>query len=133
MSSIFKGFFNREQSGESLNSFSWNAITSVEQLNQIENHSNLPEVKAVVIFKHSTSCGISAMAKRRFEKEWKLDSQEVPVYLLDLIKFRNISNQIASIWNIWHESPQVIVLKDKVVIHNASHGAISAEKIQSII
>ena len=133
MSSIFKSIFSRESAGESLNSVNWIPLTSLPQLSEIEELSLSEKIKAVVVFKHSTSCGISAMAKRRFEKEWKAEEKETPVYYLDLIRFRNISNQISQQWDVWHESPQVIVLKNKKVIHHASHGAISAEKIQSII
>ncbi len=133
MSSIFKSIFNRESAGESLNAVNWIPLTSLPQLSEIEELSLSEQIKAVVVFKHSTSCGISAMAKRRFEKEWKAKEKETPVYYLDLIRFRNISNQISQQWDVWHESPQVIVLKNKKVIHYASHGAISAEKIQSII
>jgi len=133
VSSIFKSIFSRESAGESLNAVNWIPLTSLPQLSEIEELSLSEQIKAVVVFKHSTSCGISAMAKRRFEREWKAEEKETPVYYLDLIRFRNISNQISQQWDVWHESPQVIVLKNKKVIHHASHGAISAEKIQSII
>lgn len=132
MPSIFKNPFNRESSGESLSSLNWIPLTKITQLEEIEELSESEKVKAVIVFKHSTRCGVSAMVKKRFEKEWDSKPEVLPVFYLDLIQFRNISNQISEQWNVWHESPQVIVLKNKKVIHHASHGAISATKIQSI-
>ena len=102
----------------------------------LENHNQLEEFKEksfeipVMIFKHSTRCSLSFMAKNRIESAWQFENEDlIPVYL-DLLSFRNISNLIADEFRIVHESPQVIVLKNGQSIYSASHGNISVEAIK---
>ncbi len=78
------------------------------------------------IFKHSTRCSISTMAKNRVEREWNLD---LPIYYLDLLQYRSISNLIAVKSNIEHQSPQLIVFQNGLPIYDASHNGIVIDDI----
>ncbi len=83
--------------------------------------------KPIVIFKHSTRCSISSVIKNRLEKA---DSPaEVDFYYLDLITYRNISNQIAEKFSVQHESPQVLVIRNKECVYDESHYGITMEDI----
>jgi bacillithiol system protein YtxJ len=73
----------------------------------------------VVLFKHSNSCGISAAAYREMEK---LDN----VNLLEIQTARELSQEVATITGIEHESPQVIILKNGKAVWNASHYGVKA-------
>ena len=97
----------------------WKNLDSEFQLEAIieESHSS-PQV----IFKHSTTCPISSMAKRRLEGDWALD---INPYYLDLISYRSISNAIADKLNVRHESPQIILIYNGKAIYNESHLDIS--------
>jgi bacillithiol system protein YtxJ len=86
-----------------------------------------------VIFKHSTRCSVSLMAKKRFEMDWDLIPENTSLYFLDLISHRDISAHIAEIFQVHHESPQVLVIKDGECILDASHGDISAEEVAETI
>jgi bacillithiol system protein YtxJ len=86
-----------------------------------------------VIFKHSTRCSVSLMAKKRFEMVWDLIPENTSLYFLDLISHRDISAHIAEIFQVHHESPQVLVIKDGECILDASHGDISAEEVAETI
>ncbi len=68
------------------------------------------------------------MVKSRFEREWA-DNPAAPVYYLDLIKYRDISNTIADKLSVKHESPQVLVIKNGECVYHASHNAISAGEV----
>ena len=114
----------------SKSNFDWIDLNSSEQLNEIIEQST---EKPVLLFKHSTRCSISAMAKNRFESEWELNNEVCPTYYLDLITFRPISNEIAEKTGVEHQSPQVIVLKNKEVIYQASHNGIDAKAIQALL
>ena len=81
---------------------------NLEDYSQIE--QALEDSKPFLIFKHSTRCSISSMAKNRFERNFDLD--DVKVFYLDLIKYRSISNQLASDFNVPHESPQVMYINE---------------------
>ncbi len=106
----------------------WTQLQSTDQLNEIK---NLPGYS--IIFKHSTRCSISMMAKRRFELDWDDLPENLPLYFLDLIQYREISNQIAQLFNVYHESPQLLLIKDGECILDQSHGDISIEETLEVI
>ena len=83
--------------------------------------------KPVVIFKHSTACGISSAAYREMEK---LDDQ---VNLLEVQSARDISRELADITGIRHETPQVIVFKDGKAVWNASHFDVKAVAVRKAL
>ena len=101
----------------------WIQLESAEQLNQIKQQQGYS-----LIFKHSTRCSISMMAKRRFELDWEDLPADMPLYFLDLIRFRDISGQVAQVFQVHHESPQLLLIKDGECILDQSHGAISVEE-----
>ena len=106
----------------------WTSLESAEQISDIKQHQGYS-----VIFKHSTRCSISLMVKKRFELDWDKIPQDVPVYFLDLIKYRDISNQIASDFQVYHESPQLLLIKDGECILDLSHGQVSVEEALSVM
>ncbi len=87
--------------------------------------------KPIAIFKHSTRCSISAMAKRRLERNWDIASDFLDIYYLDLIRYRSISNLIEITLEVQHESPQLILLKEGEVVFHTSHNSISVEGLKA--
>jgi bacillithiol system protein YtxJ len=102
----------------------WIMLTSAEQLNEIK---ELSQSKAQVIFKHSTRCGISTMAKSRLEREAPPEAADF--YFLDLIRYRSLSDKIAEDFAVFHESPQVLLIKNKECVYDESHSGISMSEI----
>lgn len=102
----------------------WIDLTSEEQLHQIKVNSN---TKPQVIFKHSTRCSISTMAKSRLERDKQPESGDF--YFLDLIKHRSISNQIAEDFAVAHESPQILLIKNTECVYEESHSGIQMDEI----
>jgi bacillithiol system protein YtxJ len=107
----------------------WNELTSLEQLDAIVNESMQ---QPVVIFKHSTRCSISSMALDRLERSWD-NGEDLKPYYLDLIQYRDVSNQIVDKFGVMHQSPQVIILKDGQVIYDNSHMGISYQSILNAV
>lgn len=107
----------------------WLELSTVDQLDGLLLQS---EEKPVLIFKHSTRCSISRFALSDFEYDWKTD-WNCDCYFLDLLAHRDISNAIAELFNVVHQSPQVIFIKNREVVYHASHQSISAEKISLYI
>ncbi|MDB5118074.1 MAG: ytxJ [Mucilaginibacter sp.] len=101
----------------------WTLLESAEQLNSIKQQQGYS-----LIFKHSTRCPISSMAKRRFELDWDNLPQDMPLYFLDLIQYRDISGQVAQLFQVHHESPQLLLIKDGECILDQSHGQISVDE-----
>lgn len=102
----------------------WIALTSEEQLEQIKQRS---AEKPQVIFKHSTRCGISALAKSRLDKAQP--AEEIDFYYLDLINYRNLSRKVAEEFNVYHESPQVLIIRNGQCVYDESHMGISMADI----
>jgi len=106
----------------------WKNITSAEQVSEIQQQQGYS-----LIFKHSTRCSVSAMAKRRFEMDWAVIPENTALYFLDLISYRDISAQIADTFQVHHESPQILVIKNGDCILDASHSDISAGEVAEVI
>ena len=126
--SLFYGLFGANTTSES-SKVPWIPLTSMEQLAELTEHSF---VKPVFIFKHSTRCGISRSVLKQFENEYDLDT-EVDAYYLDLLEYRPISSAIASQFSVEHQSPQLIVLKNGLVVHHASHSDIDAMALKKLV
>ena len=123
MSILKKIFGSNEISRAPKKIIPWNRLTSINQLIEIEKESF---DQPIAIFKHSTRCGTSSMALRQFESQFESDNTIVKLYFLDLLSFKDISNEIAIRFQVFHESPQLIVLKDGNTIHHSSHHQIDA-------
>lgn len=106
----------------------WTMLESAEQLKDIKLHTGYS-----LIFKHSTRCSISLMAKKRLELDGDKLPADMPVYFLDLIRYRDISNQIASDFQVYHESPQLLLIKDGECILDLSHSEVSIDEAMSVI
>lgn len=108
----------------------WKKLNSIEDLTAALTEST---EKTVVIFKHSTRCSVSMMAKKSLEYGWDLTDEEVVPYFLDLIAHRDVSNKIAQDLEVEHQSPQLIGIKNREVFYHASHGVISVESLKSAL
>jgi bacillithiol system protein YtxJ len=104
----------------------WTHLTDEDQLKQIAANS---EKKPQVIFKHSTRCNISSVALKRLQKE--LIPDNIDFYYLDLLAHRNISNSIADIFQVHHESPQILVINNGECVYDESHLGINMADIVS--
>jgi bacillithiol system protein YtxJ len=104
----------------------WNPITTTQDvLTIIENSVEKPQI----IFKDSVTCGISAYAKERLVSGNDLLIAKADFNYLDLLSYRSVSNFIADELNVIHQSPQIIVLKNKEVVYRVSHHTIQPEDI----
>lgn len=123
---LFNNFFGSEEASKKVETkVNWVALTSLEQLNEIKALSN---EKLVAIFKHSTRCSISRMALKQFENEFNLQDKVTP-YFLDLLEYRPISNEIADRFQVFHQSPQLILVKEGNAIYDVSHSDIQVDDL----
>lgn len=119
--SFFGKIFGGEDNSSSNSTF-WKNITSEADLDAAIQESF---ERKVVIFKHSTRCFISKTVLNNFEKEVKNANKDVSYYFLDLLAHRSVSNKIVEIFDIIHQSPQMIVLENGKAVKDASHQSIS--------
>lgn len=105
----------------------WNSLRSIDQIEQIKLES---KQVPVIIFKHSTRCNISRASLDRLERNWKDDeAPEVKLYFLDLLSYRQISDRIAEEFGVYHESPQVMIIKNEKATYDRSHFDIDYQQI----
>jgi bacillithiol system protein YtxJ len=118
--SLFKNIFtsSSETKEKAISNVSWTPLTSLSQLEEIK---KLSKTAPIAIFKHSTRCGISSMVIKRFEKSFGEDLKNLKVYYLDVLNYRDISDEVGYEFQVMHQSPQLLVIKDGVVVANASH------------
>ena len=108
----------------------WKALTSEVQIEAILQRSN--EIPCL-IFKHSTRCNISSIAKFRLEDNWDFSQDQLEPYYLDLLKHRNISNLAAETFEVHHESPQLLLIINGECVYDASHLDISIGELKEAL
>ena len=108
----------------------WLPLTQSEQLTDLAQASH---EQPILIFKHSTTCSISAAAKSKIERQWADSGLDLPIYYLDLLRFRPISAQIAEQFGVRHESPQLLLIKDGACAYDASHMGIRLSDVQTAV
>ncbi len=119
---------NNKKEETSTKGINWQLLQNEQELTNIVSESSQ---KPIAIFKHSTRCSISAMAKRRMERNWDIAEDQLTIYYLDLIRFRSVSNKIVELFDVQHESPQILLIKDGTVTFHTSHSDISVERLKS--
>lgn len=125
------GLFKNKKEKKEENPLPWKSLDKMQQLDEIEEKS---QNQLVVVFKHSTRCPISRMAlsmfQRDFNREW---DEEVEVYVLDLLRYRSLSDEVAARFQVWHESPQLLLIKNGEPVFHSSHATISAAQIAKFL
>ncbi len=105
----------------------WQPLDSLPQLEALIKRSyEIP----CLIFKHSTRCSISFVAKMRLESAWDFTDEQIVPFFLDLISYRNISNEVAERLSVHHESPQILFLVNGECVLEASHMDINVDEIK---
>ncbi len=102
----------------------WIPLTTDTELEEIISKSH---TQTQVIFKHSTRCAISSMAKNRLDRSGEVAG--IAFHYLDLFAHRALSNKIAELFHVWHESPQVLVIKNGECVYDESHSGINMDEI----
>ncbi|MEZ4808747.1 MAG: bacillithiol system redox-active protein YtxJ [Allomuricauda sp.] len=118
---IFDSVFGkRKETDQQETRTPWIPLVSKDQLDGIEKKSR---ERTQVIYKHSTTCGISSMVLRMFSSQYTF-GEGVDHYFLDLHANRDVSNAVETKFQVRHQSPQLLIVKDGKVSFHASHGAI---------
>ena len=125
------GFFDAFKSSKEQDSSSfWRVLNNDISLDEID---VISEKTPVLLFKHSTRCSISHMAKGELDRNWDFSEEEIIPYYLDLLQYRSISNNITERYGVIHASPQILIIKNGKCIYNTSHSNISVDKIKKQI
>lgn len=108
----------------------WIPLNALQQLDLIKEKSGS---KTQIIFKHSTRCGISSMVMKQFVDAYDFTEKDADLYYLDLLNFRDVSNEVGYKFQVMHQSPQLLVIRNGVVVAHESHGAINDMDLSAFI
>ncbi len=126
---MFGKLFGNNKAPKEEKELPWQNLTTIEQLDEIELSS---KGKTQLIFKHSTRCGISRMVLNQFTETYNLDLN-ADLFYLDLLSYRDVSNEVGYKFQVMHQSPQLLIIKNGVVVAHASHGAINDLDLSTFI
>ena len=104
----------------------WTQINSYDELLNLNKDY-------VLLFKHSTRCIVSRISLSRFELGFDKKINISKFIFIDVLKKRLLSNEIAKVYSIHHESPQIILLKDNNVLFHTSHSDISFSSLKNYL
>ena len=109
----------------------WTPLTESAQLDAIVQESRQ---QPVLIFKHSTTCSISAAAKGKIERQWAAAGlDDTKLYYLDLLRYRPLSGEVGQKFSVSHESPQLLLIQDGECRYDASHMGIRLSDVKEIV
>ena len=128
--SFFKNIFGENTSKESKNENVEAKFFTLNAMEQFDEIDEISHTKPVVLFKHSTRCIISRTVLKQFDTEFQFTDDKIAWYLLDLLNYRDLSNEIANRYNVVHQSPQIVVIRNGKAVFNESHDSISVEDLK---
>tara|TARA_B100001250_G_C19049548_1_gene465200 strand:+ start:45 stop:431 length:387 start_codon:yes stop_codon:yes gene_type:complete len=105
----------------------WKSISSLDALEEVIEGS---KQKPALIFKHRASSPDSIEKKIELETNWTISKDIVDLFIVDDMKDRDVSLEIAELAGIQHEFPQVVLFADGVTMYDESHDMISVKKIK---
>ena len=109
---------------------SWTPLISIEEINNIK---EISKIQSILIFKHSIRCGISRMVMKQFESLFNEENKHLKVYYLDLLNFREVSSKLSEVFQVIHQSPQLLVVKNGISVYDESHYEITKVNLSKYI
>ncbi len=127
---LFNKILGSKVKEEKETNVNWIPLNSLEQIKTIK---ELSKSETILVFKHSTRCGISGMVIKRFENLFDSSMNNIKIYYLDLLNFRAISDEVGYSFQAQHQSPQLLIIRNEVAVLNVSHYDITTVNIQKYL
>lgn len=127
---LFNSIFSNSNNQSLQEAINWINLTNLDEITDIK---TLSISESIFIFKHSTRCGISRMVKKQFEKLLLPNKNNIKVYYLDLLKYRNVSDAVSEVFQVRHQSPQLLIIRNEVAVKQASHYDITTISINKYL
>ena len=127
---LFNSIFSNSNNKSLQEAINWINLTNLDEITDIK---TLSISESIFIFKHSTRCGISRMVKKQFEKLLLPNKNNIKVYYLDLLKYRNVSDAVSEVFQVRHQSPQLLIIRNEVAVKHASHYDITTISINKYL
>lgn len=127
---LFNSIFSNSNNQSLQEAINWINLTNLDEITDIK---TLSISESIFIFKHSTRCGISRIVKKQFEKLLLQNKNNIKVYYLDLLKYRNVSDAVSDVFQVKHESPQLLIIRNEEAVKHVSHYDITTISINKYL
>ena len=127
---LFNSIFSNSNNQSLQEVVNWINLTNLDEITDIK---TLSISESIFIFKHSTRCGISRIVKKQFEKLLLQNKNNIKVYYLDLLKYRNVSDAVSEVFQVKHESPQLLIIRNEEAVKHVSHYDITTISINKYL
>ncbi len=127
---LFNSIFSNSNNQSLQEAVNWINLTNLDEIRDIK---TLSISESIFIFKHSTRCGISRIVKKQFEKLLLPNKNNIKVYYLDLLKYRNVSDAVSEVFQVRHQSPQLLIIRNEVAVKHVSHHDITTISINKYL
>lgn len=127
---LFNSIFSNSNNQSLQEAVNWINLTNLDEITDIK---TLSISESIFIFKHSTRCGISRIVKKQFEKLLLQNKNNIKVYYLDLLKYRNVSDAVSEVFQVKHESPQLLIIRNEEAVKHVSHHDITTISINKYL
>lgn len=127
---LFNSIFSNSNNQSLQEAVNWINLTNLDEITDIK---TLSISESIFIFKHSTRCGISRIVKKKFEKLLLQNKNNIKVYYLDLFKYRNVSDAVSEVFQVKHESPQLLIIRNEEAVKHISHYDITTISINKYL
>ncbi len=104
-----------------------NHFIEIDDLESLDRFVAKLNGSAGVVFKHSNTCGVSSRAYGEMSK------LTFPVGIVVVQEARPVSAEIERRWQVNHETPQVLIIKNGKAVWNASHFQVKAEEVDAAV
>lgn len=105
----------------------WNLLKTLEQF---ENLIESSKKKPLMIFKYRSSSPECAQVKKSLDANWVIPESHLDVYALDVMKYKDVAEEVSEEAGVENEYPQVVIFADGVTMYDESHELINVKKIK---
>lgn len=106
----------------------WLPLKAIEDWQHV---LQMSELSPVVVFKHSTRCSLSSLARQRLvDYDWPVSTR---IWWVDVIEQRELSRHIAAETQVHHESPQVLLIENRICFWDEDHLDIQPKEIHAAL
>lgn len=108
-------------------SLNWKPLNSKEQFEELLESSR---TKPALVFKHRPSSPESTKIKESLEEEWTIGPDLIDLYIVDVMKDKEVSYEVTETAGVMNEFPQVLLFADGVTMYDEAHEMINVKKIK---
>ncbi|MDP1834661.1 MAG: bacillithiol system redox-active protein YtxJ [Chlamydiales bacterium] len=106
-------------------------MQKLESIAELAKLTDSNKDKSLLVYKHSYTCGICAAAYEVVQ-EFAASHPNITIVMIDVLANRDVSNRVADVLHIKHESPQAIAFINGSVVGHLNHWSIKTKALSNL-